>query len=97
MACGHSTPHAFCTRCWRLAPIHGRAELGWWMGEFRSAMDDDAKTFAFVAWRITAAWLAELVKTELAKRQGRRALAKHGARRRTKSLKELADEADARA
>lgn len=96
-ACGARTRDAFCRRCWRLAPVFGRAELAWWLGEFRSAGDTEAARFAYAAWSITAAWLAELIRAELEKRQGRRVARRHGARKRAKSLKELADEADARA
>jgi hypothetical protein len=96
-ACGHQTPHAFCPRCWRLAPIHGRAELAWWLGEFRAAAGDDDSRAAFAAWQITATWLADLIKVELRKRQAKRVARKTAPKRRAKSLKELADEADARA
>lgn len=96
-ACGHHTPHAFCTRCWRLAPLWGRVELAWWLGEFRAAPDDTESHYAFAAWQITATWLAGLIRAELQKRQATRQARRTAPRRRAKSLKELADEADARA
>lgn len=95
--CGVQCRDAFCRRCWTLAPLWGKYELAWWLGEFRAGTTQEDCTFARAAWELTATWLGELIRAALQLRQAKRVTRKYGSPRRAKTLKELADEADANA
>lgn len=93
-ACGALVRAAFCARCWRVAPLIGRYELAWWHGEFRAALTDEEAGFAHAAWNVVASWLADLIRGELQKRQASKLMRKLGARKRPKTLADLALEAE---
>lgn len=94
-ACGSTTKAAvFCARCWRLAERGVRYEVGWWHDEFRRAASRPSAEFAYACWAVTVSWASEIIKDSLARRQAARVLRKAGARKRPKTLAELALEAE---